>query len=280
MFHPQMDRTAPAGAARIHTAFVASRLDGRRAALMPFFMGGFPSLNACRAIGEAYVDAGADIVELGIPCHDPLSDGPVIRAAGTAALRGGTTVDDVLAVARAVSARVPVVIMCYAHLVLGDRAKPFADGLGEAGVSGLLVPDLTREQTPPVLEACDAAGVALVPIVAPAASDESVAALGARARGFVYTVSAHGTTGERPALRPDVASLVDRAKANSPVPVALGFGISTPDHAAQAADAGADGVIVGSRLVRAAAAAADPATAVRDVVGAFSAALRRPAAGM
>ncbi|HEV2060842.1 MAG TPA: tryptophan synthase subunit alpha, partial [Solirubrobacteraceae bacterium] len=220
-----MNGSAPTGE-RIHRAFIASRLHRRRAALMPFFMGGFPSLKTSREIGEAYADGGADVVELGVPCRDPVFDGPVIRAAGTAALRGGTTIEDVLVVARAISTRVPVVIMGYAHLVLDGRAPAFVDALGQAGVSGLLVPDLTREQMPPVLAACDAAGIALVPLIAPAASDEHVAGLAARERGFVYTVSAHGRTGERPALRPDVASLVQRVKANSTLPVALGFGIS------------------------------------------------------
>jgi tryptophan synthase alpha chain len=124
-----------------------------------------------------------------------------------------------------------------------------------------------------VLAACDAAGIALVPLVAPTTPDDRLARIGARARGFVYTVSVVGTTGERAALSETFASVIARAKAHTDVPIALGFGIGAPEQAAQAADAGADGVIVGSRLVRAAAEADDPAAAVRELVEGFSAAL-------
>jgi tryptophan synthase alpha chain len=262
-----------AGAQRIAQAFAAVRAEGRRAALMPYFMGGFPSLPASRAIGEAYADAGADLVELGVPFSDPLADGPVIHAAGTAALRAGTTVDGVLEVAGAVSQRVPVVLMCYANLVLARGPDRFAAALSDAGASGLIVPDLPLEEAPAVLEACDEAGVALVPLVAPTTPDERLARIGARARGFLYTVSLTGTTGERVALAGTFGAVVSRAKAHTQVPVALGFGISTPEHAAQAAAAGADGVIVGSRLVRAAAEAKDPAAEVGRLVAELAAAL-------
>jgi len=266
--------TSPAGAQRIAAAFAAARDAGRRAALMPYFMGGFPSLEGSRAIGEAYADAGADLVELGVPFSDPLADGPVIHAAGTAALRAGTTVDGVLEVARAVSRRVPVVLMCYTNLVLARGPERFAAALRDAGASGLIVPDLPLEEAPAVLEACDDAGIALVPLVAPTTPDERLARIGARARGFLYTVSVTGTTGERAALSETFAAVVGRAKAHTGVPVALGFGISTPEHAAQAAAAGADGVIVGSRLVRAAAESPDPAADVGRLVAQLAGALQ------
>jgi tryptophan synthase alpha chain len=266
--------TSVAGAERIAAAFASARAGGRRAALMPYFMGGFPSLETSRAIGEAYAEGGADLVELGVPFSDPLADGPVIHAAGTAALRAGATVDGVLDVARTVSRRVPVVVMCYANLVLARGPEPFAAALRDAGASGLIVPDLPLEEAPAVLDACDAAGVALVPLVAPTTPNERLARIGARARGFLYTVSVTGTTGERAALSDAFAAVVARAKAHSAVPVALGFGIATPEHAAQAAAAGADGVIVGSRLVRAAAEAADPPAAVREVVAQLARALQ------
>jgi tryptophan synthase alpha chain len=265
--------TVAGGAERIAAAFAGARAAGRRAALMPYLMGGFPDLETSQAIGEAYADAGADLVELGVPFSDPLADGPVIHAAGTAALRAGATVDGVLEVARALSGRVPVVLMCYANLVLARGADAFAAVLSDAGASGLIVPDLPMEEAPSVLEACDRAGVALVPLVAPTTPDDRLAKIGARARGFLYTVSVIGTTGEREALSDQFAAIVARAKAHSAVPVALGFGIATPEQAAQAAAAGADGVIVGSRLVRAAAEASDPPAAVREVVGALAAAL-------
>ena len=149
-----------------------------------------------------------------------------------------------------------------------------AAALRDAGASGLIVPDLPLEEAPAILEACDEAGIALVPLVAPTTPDERLARIGARARGFLYTVSLTGTTGERVALAETFGAVVGRAKAHTTVPVALGFGISTPEHAAQAAAAGADGVIVGSRLVRAAAESADPAAEVRRLVAELAAALR------
>jgi len=247
---------------------------GGRAALMPYLMGGFPDLATSRAIGEAYADGGADLVELGIPFSDPLADGPVIHAAGTAALAAGATTGAVLDVGRALAERVPVVAMCYANLVLRRGAERFAGDLAARGISGLIVPDLPLEEAGAVLEACDAEGVALVPLVAPTTPDERLARIGARARGFLYTVSVTGTTGERDAGADAFAAVLARAKASTEVPVALGFGISTPQQAAQAAAAGADGVVVGSRLVRAAAEAEDPPAAVRAVVEEFAASLR------
>jgi tryptophan synthase alpha chain len=260
-----------AGAERIAAAFASS---GKRAALMPYLMGGFPDLEGSRAIGAAYADGGADLVELGIPFSDPLADGPVIHAAGTAALKAGATVEGVLRVAEDLAARFPVVVMCYANHVLARGPEAFAASLRDAGASGLIVPDLPLEEAPAVLEACDGAGVALVPLIAPTTPDERLERIGAQARGFLYTVSVTGTTGERVALSTAFASVVERATARTPVPVAVGFGIGTPELALAAADAGADGVIVGSRLVRAAAESASPAAAVRELVEGFAAALR------
>ncbi|MEZ0294494.1 MAG: tryptophan synthase subunit alpha [Solirubrobacteraceae bacterium] len=250
-----------------------SRSD-RRAALMPYLMGGFPTLDGSRAIGEAYAEGGADLVELGVPFSDPLADGPVIHAAGTQALEAGATVHGVLEVGRALTESVPVVLMIYANLVLARGTERFAADLAERGISGLIVPDLPLEEAGDVLAACDAAGVALVALVAPTTPAKRLAAIGASARGFVYTVSVTGTTGERQGLSDDLPGILARTKANTDVPVALGFGIGTPEAAAAAADAGADGVIVGSRLVRAAAEAAEPAGAVRELVGRFADALR------
>jgi tryptophan synthase alpha chain len=258
------------GPQRIANAFAGAT---GRAALMPYLMGGFPTLAASVAIGEAYVDGGADLIELGVPFSDPLADGPVIHAAGTEALKAGATVAGVLEVCQALSARVPVVMMMYTNLVLAKGAEPFAQTLADAGASGLIVPDLPLEESDEVLAACDAAGVALVPLVAPTTPDDRMARIGARARGFVYTVSVVGTTGERAALSDTFGSVIARAQAHTDVPVALGFGIGSPEQAAEAAGAGADGVIVGSRLVRAAAEADDPAGAVRELVAGFSAAL-------
>jgi tryptophan synthase alpha chain len=247
------------------------RLDngGKRAAFMPYLMGGFPSLEASVAVGEACADNGADLVELGVPFSDPLADGPVIQAAGSAALRAGATVNGVLGVCERLAPRLPVVLMCYANLVLARGPEAFAAALRDHGASGLIVPDLPMEEAPLVLEACDAAGIDLVPLVAPTTPDERLRRIGARARGFMYTVSVVGITGERAALSDAYADVVARAKRATDVPVALGFGISTPEQAALAAAAGAEGVIVGSRLVRAVADGED----VGALVAGFAAAL-------
>jgi len=261
------------GAERIAEAFASARANGRRAALMPYLMGGFPDLDTSRRIGLAYADGGADLVELGVPFSDPLADGPVIHAAGTEALGAGATLPGVLEVGRELARRVPVVVMCYANLIYARGAERFADALVESSASGLIVPDLPLEEASAMLGLCDARGIALVPLVAPTTPDERLARIGRQARGFVYAVSVTGTTGERSRLGEGLSDVVARAAAHTAVPVAIGFGIATPDHAAAAAAAGADGVIIGSRLVRAASEAEDPAPAIEALVREFSAAL-------
>jgi tryptophan synthase alpha chain len=266
--------SAPAvtGEQRIADAFAARQ---GRAALMPYLMGGFPSLPDSVRIGEECARAGADLLELGVPYSDPLADGPVIHAAATRALRAGVSVTGVLEVARALSVSVPVVLMCYANMVLAPGAAGFVQRLAQTGACGLIVPDLPLEEAGEVALACDDSGLALVPLVAPTTTAERLRAIGASARGFLYTVSVVGTTGERRALGDQLADVVARARACTDVPVAIGFGIATPTHAAEAADAGADGVIVGTRLVRAAGEAPDdPASAVGAIVEEMAAALR------
>jgi tryptophan synthase alpha chain len=256
--------------ARIADAFANH---GKRAALMPYVMGGFPTLEESARIGEACISAGADVIELGMPYSDPLADGPVIHAAGTQALAAGASVGGVLEVARALAPSVPVVLMCYANMVFAPGAEAFLDRLAQSGACGLIVPDLPHGEAPEVRAACVERGIALVPLVAPTTPPERMAAIGADAQGFLYTVSVMGTTGERQALGERFAEIVSRAKASTDVPVALGFGIGTPEQAAQAADAGADGVIVGTRLVRAAAESEQPVEAVGAVVEALAAGL-------
>ncbi len=258
------------GIERIAQAFAGH---GKRAALMPYIMGGYPTLEESLLIGRACVQAGADIIELGMPYSDPLADGPVIHAAGTQALAAGADVAGVLEVARALAPDVPVVLMCYANMLMAPGAEAFVERLAAAGACGLIVPDLPLEESEGVLGACDAHGLALVPLVAPTTPPERLARIGARARGFLYTVSVVGTTGERAALSERFAQVVAAAKAATAAPVALGFGISTPEQARQAAAVGADGVIVGTRLVRAAGESADPAAAVGAVVAELAAGL-------
>ncbi|HMD57947.1 MAG TPA: tryptophan synthase subunit alpha [Solirubrobacteraceae bacterium] len=258
------------GVQRLGGAFAASR---KRAALMPYVMAGFPTLEESARIGLACAQAGADVVELGVPYSDPLADGPVIHAAGTQALAAGANLAGVLEVARTISASVPVVLMCYANMVFAPGVQAFVERAQRAGACGLIVPDLPYGEAPEVLPTCDELGVALVPLVAPTTTPERLAAIGAHARGFLYTVSLVGTTGERRTLGERFADVVARAKASTEVPVALGFGISTPAQAAEAADAGADGVIVGTRLVRAAGESDDPAGAVGSLVAELAAGL-------
>lgn len=225
---------------------------GRRAALMPYLMGGFPSLESSAAAGEAAVRAGADIIELGVPFSDPLADGPVIHAAATEALAAGATPRAVLGVCERLAQHVPVVLMVYANVVLAAGAEAFALRAAAAGASGLIVPDMPHDEAAELRSACDAEGLALVPLVAPNTTVERIQEIGAAARGFVYAVSVAGTTGERDDLPPGLEEAVGRVRSATDVPVAVGFGISTAEQVRAVAGI-ADGVIVGSRLVRAAA---------------------------
>jgi len=263
------------GIERIATAFAAS---GKRSALMPYMMGGYPDLESSLAVGEACIDAGADLLELGVPFSDPLADGPTIHAAATAALAAGTSAADVIDLAARLAERVAVIVMSYANTVLTPGIEPFLDRLADAGVSGLIVPDLPLEESGALERAAERRGLALVALVAPTSTDARLREIGRRTRGFLYVVSVTGTTGERSAGPESLQPLIERAKSATDVPVALGFGISTAEQAAAAADAGADGVIVGSRLVRAAGEDGDAATAVGRLVAEFASALAAPVA--
>jgi tryptophan synthase alpha chain len=259
---------AARGIDRIAAAFSSH---GKRAALMPYLMGGYPSLDASAESGLAAAAAGADLIELGIPFSDPLADGPVIHEAATEALAAGATPHGALRVCERVAAEVPVVLMVYVNVVLTTGPEPFALRAAAAGASGLIVPDLPHDEADEVRAACDAEGLALVPLVAPTTTPERVAEIGRDARGFVYTVSLTGTTGEREALPPRLEDTVTRVRASAEVPVAVGFGISTGEQAAAVSEL-ADGVIVGSRIVRAAGEGGP--SAVGEVVGELAEALR------
>ena len=253
---------------RISAAFAGH---GRRAALMPYLMGGFPDLATSHAVAEACADAGADLVELGVPFSDPLADGPTIHSAASAALAAGTTVDDVLGVCEGAAERLPVLLMVYANPVLAGGAEAFVGRAADAGAAGLIVPDLPHDEAAELRAACDSRGLALVPIVAPTTAADRLAAIGRDARGFVYTVSLTGTTGERGELPAELSDLVARVRAAAAsTPVAVGFGIATAEQARGVGEI-ADGVIVGSRLVRAA--GDGGAQAVRELVGELGRAL-------
>ena len=259
---------AATGLDRIAAAFAEH---GKQAALMPYLMGGYPDLESSAEAGLAAADAGADLIELGVPFSDPLADGPVIHAAATDALAAGATLHGVLGVCEQIAARLPVVLLVYTNVILTAGAERFALRAAAAGASGLIVPDLPHDEAGEVRAACDAEGLALVPLVAPTSTPERIAEIGAGARGFVYTVSLTGVTGERSELSPRLVETVSRVRTATEAPVAVGFGISTPDQARAVAEI-ADGVIVGSRLVRAA--GEGGSAAVGELVGELVAALR------
>lgn len=271
---PRPERSS--GAARIGAAFRAAKDEGR-AALMPYMMAGYPDREASLAVANAYAES-ADLVELGVPFSDPLADGPTIHAAGTRALEGGATLDTALEVCAEISERVPVVFMVYANMVLAHGgAEAFAERALGAGAAGAIVPDLPLGEAEPVREAFTAAGLALVPLVAPTTPAERRARICVAAQGFVYVVSTVGTTGERDEVSAELTELVAATKAEAEVPVAVGFGIGTPAQAAQVGEI-ADGVIIGSRLVRAAGEGAGPEGAA-EAVGDFLRETRAALAG-
>lgn len=255
---------------RIADAFASLESRGRRAALMPYLMGGHPNLEESARCLAAAADAGADLVELGIPFSDPLADGPVIHAAGTQALEAGVKPGDVLKLCEEAAGRLPVALMVYANLVLAHGGDTFVRRAADAGASGLIVPDLPHDEAAGVREACDAAGLDLIPLVAPTTDGDRLKAIGRDARGFVYAVSVVGTTGERDDVPPGLAELIGRVRGVTDLPVAVGFGISTEDQARRVGEI-ADGVIVGSRVVRAA--GEGGAEGVREVVTSLAAAL-------
>jgi tryptophan synthase alpha chain len=231
---------------------------------MPYLMGGFPDQEVATAVAGAYAEAGADLIELGVPFSDPLADGPTIHAADTAALAAGATLESVLETCAAVGERVPVALMVYANMVLATGPAEFAERASAAKASGVIVPDLPLEEQGPIHEALGERGLPLVPLIAPTTPAERRARICETAQGFVYLVSTVGVTGEREQLPDELTELISAAKDEASVPVAVGFGISTPEQAATVGQV-ADGVIIGTRLVRAVADAPDRDAAVAAV---------------
>ena len=241
-----------AGARRIAAAFGRARAEGR-AALIPYIVAGYPDAERSLAVACAAIDNGADLLEVGLPYSDPLADGATLQRASQGALAAGATFDRSLAlVGRIVAARpgVPVVAMGYANqLIGGGDGRDRARALARAGVTGVIVADLTPDEGAPFEAVAAEAGIAVVYLVAPTTAPGRRAAVAARSGGFLYCVSLVGVTGARTSLPPTVAKLVREVKAASPVPVAVGFGVSRPAHVRAIAGAGADGVIVASALV-------------------------------
>ena len=238
---------AEPGTERIAAAFASARGEGR-AALMPYMVGGFPDHEASLAVAAAYADAGADLIELGVPFSDPLADGPVIHAAATAALEAGATLDSTLEVCASVSGRVPVLLMAYSNMILARGPEGFAAAAAEAGAAGAIVPDLSFEECPgsaprsPRKDLPSSHWSRPRRREAPPQDQRG----GERVRLCGLAV---GVTGERGELPPELADLVVATREEAPVPAAVGFGIGTPEQAASVGEI-ADGVIIGSRLVR------------------------------
>ena len=237
------------GTSRLAEAFAAARAE-QRAALVGYLPAGFPSVPGAVAALTAMVEAGVDVVEVGLPYSDPLMDGPTIQLAVDRALARGTSTDDVLRTVAAVARTgVPTVVMTYWNPVEQYGVQRFATDLAAAGGAGAITPDLTPEEAAPWLAAAGSAGLDPVFLVAPSSTDQRLARIAALCRGFVYAASTMGVTGTRDQVSDRAPGLVARVRAVTATPVAVGLGVSGGDQAAQVA-AYADGVIVGSAFVR------------------------------
>ena len=243
-----------------------------RTALMPFLTVGYPELESALSLVPAIVRAGADLIELGVPFSDPLADGATLQAASQRALENGMTLHhclDQIRMLRRQDIEVPFILMGYTNPFLQFGIERLAVEAARAGVDGFIIPDLPPEEADPIRRAFEAQGLDLVFLLAPTANEARIRTVTAASRGFIYLVSLLGVTGARNSLPPDLAQFVRRVRACTEKPLAVGFGISTPEQAALVGGE-ADGVIVGSALIKEIGSAADP----QGAAGAFVAALR------
>jgi tryptophan synthase alpha chain len=225
-----------------------------RAAFMPYVVPGYPSLEESLEVIRTLVACGADLLELGVPFSDPLADGPVIQNATQQALTNGITLQhciDLVAGLRADGITTPVLLMSYVNPILAYGVDRCVRSAAEAGADGFIVPDLPPEEAEVLETACVQQGVALVYLLAPTSSAARIEQVARRSSGFIYLVSLTGVTGARSELAPGLAEFVGRVRLATSLPLAVGFGIGNGDQAASVAQL-ADGVIVGSALVRAA----------------------------
>ena len=229
---------------RIKEAFAKGK------AFIPFITCGDPDLETTEAVVMAAIENGADLVELGIPFSDPTAEGPVIQAANLRALTGGVTTAQIFGLVRRLREKtdVPLVFMTYANVVFSRGAESFIRSCSEAGVDGLILPDLPFEEKTEFLPFCRKYGVDLISLIAPTSANR-IAMIAKEAEGFIYLVSSLGVTGTRAEITTDLKSIVSVIRENTDVPCAIGFGISTPDMAARMAQE-ADGVIVGSAIIK------------------------------
>jgi tryptophan synthase alpha chain len=219
--------------------------------LVIYLTAGDPSLDATRAIAIAAIDAGADVIELGVPFSDPLADGPIIQRASERALAHGTRLRDVLALAADIRAARPqagLIVFSYLNPILRYGLHRFADDAAAAGVDGVLATDMIVEEAAEYLAELARVGLAPVFLAAPTSTDERLQAIATHSKGFVYAISRTGITGKQQSMTEDAAALVSRIRRWSKLPVAVGFGISNANHVAQVAEF-ADAAVVGSAIV-------------------------------
>ena len=223
-----------------------------QAALIPFITADDPNLEATAKALRVLDQNGADLIELGVPYSDPLADGPVIQAAATRALQNGTTLQKVLDVVRTVAPelRSPIILFTYYNPILNMGVEKFLQTIYEAGVRGLVVPDLPLEESHVLLEPAEKAGIEVILLIAPTSPPDRVAAIAEKSQGFIYVVSATGVTGVRTEVAKGVKTMIEQLRVITDKPIAVGFGISQPEHAKQVIDWNADGAIVGSAMVR------------------------------
>jgi tryptophan synthase alpha chain len=254
--------------AHIAFAFARARAEGRPA-LMPYWSLGYPDSATSLRVIEALARGGADMLELGVPFSDPLADGPVIQHANQLALDRGITVQkclEIAAQARKNGVTIPFFAMGYLNPILAFGEERYVDAWKAAGADGLIVPDMPPEESDVLQRACAAKDMALVQFTAPTSTERRIALATKQATGFIYSVSVAGTTGARGVLPPGLSDYIARVKAQANgKPVAVGFGISTPEHVKQVGEI-ADGAIIGAALIRAAGEAPDPAQAAFEFV--------------
>lgn len=221
-------------------------------ALIPFLTAGDPDLTTTARALKILDQAGADLIELGVPYSDPLADGPVIQAAATRALQKGVKLADVLALVEQVHREIkaPIILFTYYNPIFHQGVEVFLDKIKAAGVAGLVVPDLPLEESDQLLAAASARALALILLVAPTSSPERRTAIAKKSQGFVYLVSVTGVTGVRTAVGDRVEELLAGLRAVTDKPIGVGFGISQPEQARQVKAWGADAVIVGSAMVK------------------------------
>jgi len=250
----------------VSQCFQSLRQEGK-CALIPFLTAGDPDLETTVKALEILDRAGANLIELGVPYSDPLADGPVIQAAATRALKGGVKLGNVLEVVQTVreSIQAPIVLFSYYNPIYHQGIHPFLSRLAQAGVKGLVIPDIPLEEAETVLKPAQDYGIEVTLLVAPTSPKERISAIAQQSQGFIYLVSVTGVTGTRTEVGARVKDLLPLLRSVTDKPICVGFGVSQPQHAQQIREWGADGVIAGSAFVRRLAEADSPATGLEEL---------------